>query len=134
MVAYSFNPRFEAAIRAGTKTQTIRAARKRHARSGEMVQLYCGMRTVHCRKIIPDVVCLRTEPVTIQFDPDGTIADILIGGQSRADLDAFAVRDGFRDITDMAAFWRAAHGVVGTFNGVMIQWDVQRGNIDQGVG
>ena len=32
MVAYSFNSRFEVAIREGWKTQTIRAGRKRHAR------------------------------------------------------------------------------------------------------
>ena len=52
MVAYSFNSRFEVAIREGWKTQTIRAGRKRHARPGEMLQLFCGMRTAHCRKAL----------------------------------------------------------------------------------
>lgn len=39
MVAYSFRKRFGPPILAGTKAQTIRADRKRHARPGEEVQL-----------------------------------------------------------------------------------------------
>lgn len=45
MVAYSFQKRFVEPIRSGRKRQTIRADRKRHARPGEVLQLYSGMRT-----------------------------------------------------------------------------------------
>jgi hypothetical protein len=45
VVAYSFRQQFRPPILAGTKRQTIRADRKRHARPGEQLQLYTGMRT-----------------------------------------------------------------------------------------
>ena len=48
MVAYSFKRRFREPILAGSKQQTIRADRKRHARRGEALQLYTGMRTTQC--------------------------------------------------------------------------------------
>lgn len=51
MVAYSFHPRFVDAILGGTKRQTIRMHRRRHARPGEEMQLYAGMRTRHCRLV-----------------------------------------------------------------------------------
>ena len=51
MVAYSFKKQFGPPILAGTKAQTIRADRKRHVRSGELVQLYTGMRTRQCRRL-----------------------------------------------------------------------------------
>ncbi|MFO0729377.1 MAG: MT-A70 family methyltransferase [Nitrospiraceae bacterium] len=59
MVAYSFKSRFLPPIARGLKRQTIRAPRSRHARPGERLQLYAGMRTRHCYKIIPDPVCLE---------------------------------------------------------------------------
>jgi len=51
MVAYSFKAQFREPILAGTKRQTIRADRKRHARLGEALQLYTGMRTRQCKLI-----------------------------------------------------------------------------------
>ena len=66
---------------AGTKGGTIRAARKRsyyqkpgahrpagHARVGEELQLYTGMRTKHCR-LIARKTCVAVEPITLVFDP-----------------------------------------------------------------
>jgi uncharacterized protein YqfB (UPF0267 family) len=73
MVAYSFNKQFVDAIRSGRKHPTIRANRKRHARPGEMLQLYTGMRTRTCTKIVPDVVCTRLDEV--RFDLS-SMADI----------------------------------------------------------
>ncbi|MFK5597639.1 hypothetical protein ACFZ8E_11600 [Methylobacterium sp. HMF5984] len=54
MVAYSFKARFAAPILAGTKAQTIpaeRTGRSRHARPGEQLQLFSGMRTKHCLRL-----------------------------------------------------------------------------------
>ncbi|MBY6243877.1 ASCH domain-containing protein [Methylosinus sp. Sm6] len=62
MVAYSFQKRFAEPIVERRKRQTIRGNRKRHARLGEPMQLYVGMRTKHCRKIIHDPVCTGLEP------------------------------------------------------------------------
>lgn len=66
MVAYSFRAHFEAPIRAGTKAQTIRADRARHARAGEELQLYTGMRTQHCR-LIGRAICMAVSPICINF-------------------------------------------------------------------
>jgi hypothetical protein len=66
MVAYSFDKRFVPQIENGFKRQTIRAHRRRHARPGEALQLYTGMRTKHCRKIRDDVICSRIDEV--RFD------------------------------------------------------------------
>lgn len=124
MVAYSFNPRFVEPIRQGLKTQTIRAhGLRRHARPGELLQLYTGMRTVHCRLIIPATPCLDTMSIEIDFRGD-QIARIKTDGLPCLDLDAFAIRDGFSDAADMSAFWRDRHPKTlrSGFFGVVIEW------------
>lgn len=122
MVAYSFKPRFEIPIAEGWKTQTIRGPRERHARPGEMLQLFVGQRTAHCRKICPDVRCTEVMKIIIEFDADGFIERIETDGVAARDLDAFAQRDGFRDAEEMAEFWAAEHGHLRVFQGVLIEW------------
>jgi hypothetical protein len=124
MVAYSFNKRFEVAIREGWKTQTIRKGRARHARPGEFLQLFCGMRTAHCRRIVEDVRCIEVTVIVISFDDLAEINSITTNGAPVADLDAFAVADGFTDSSDMSAFWRASHSALDgmEFIGVLIEW------------
>lgn len=64
MVAYSFHRMFAPDVEAMIKRQTVRAHRKRHARIGEPVQLYTGMRTKQCRKlVIPDPICHRVDEI-----------------------------------------------------------------------
>lgn len=119
MVAYSFQPRFVPAIRSGLKRHTIRAergGRSRHARPGELVQLYQGLRTRHAR-LIAEPVCEEVWPV--RLDLAGCVT---IGIEIQTDLDAFAVADGFRDWADLCAFWRRQHPGVVVFSGVMIRW------------
>lgn len=133
MVAYSFNTAFVADIEAGTKRQTIRLPRKRHARPGEMVQLFTGMRTKHCRKIIPDQLCVGVDEV--RFDlRQGTallwVNGIPIIGGARDD---YAIGDGFRGFPrdgdavhippfrHMTKWWRLTHGSI-LFTGVAIRW------------
>ena len=79
MVAYSFQRRFAPPISTLVKRQTIRADRRRHARPGEMLQLFTGMRTRHCAKIIADPRCLSVEPIVLRMDSDGCIAEAEIG-------------------------------------------------------
>lgn len=119
MVAYSFKARFAAPILAGTKRQTIRADRKRHARPGEELQLYTGMRTQHC-KLIGRATCASLTPVSIHI-PEGMVR---IGERvlsRRDDLDLFAMSDGFRGWLDMREFWFDNHGE-DEFHGVLITW------------
>lgn len=124
MVAYSFNPRFVEPIRQGAKTQTIRAhGLRRHARPGELLQLYTGMRTSHCKRILPDTPCLMVMTIEIIFI-EGAIRRIMTDGIPCLDLDAFAIRDGFADAVDMWAFWRDHHPETMKlgFQGVVIEW------------
>ncbi|MBR0693603.1 hypothetical protein [Bradyrhizobium lablabi] len=117
MVAYSFRRRFVDPIRSGAKRQTIRAVgKRRHARPGETVQLYSGMRTKQCIKI-GDARCIYVQPMWIGVRNDSfSLRDIVI------DADAFARADGFTSISDMHAFWLREHGV-GNFEMLLIKWE-----------
>lgn len=120
MVAYNFQPRFIPAIRSGLKRHTIRAergGRSRHARPGELVQLYQGLRTRKAR-LIAEPLCEAVWPV--RLDLGGAVE---IGIDPCLDLDAFAVADGFKDWADLCEFWRRQHPGVAVFEGVMIRWE-----------
>ena len=148
MVAYSFNTAFVPDIEARTKRQTIRLPRKRHARPGERVQLFTGMRnmrTKRCRKIIPDPLCVGVDEV--RLDLRRASAEFgKIAGTARLELngipliglaaDAYAAGEGFRSKTVrfkngrsvcltafgmMAIWWWRMHGRC-LFEGVAIRW------------
>lgn len=132
MVAYSFKAQFAPAIEARIKRQTIRAGRRRQARVGEDLQLYVGMRTKHCRKIIPDPVCTEVRLVVIRVDPAHPmiIAEIDFGDFKLRDheIERFAVADGFVATAGCTArramgnFWMRHHGP-GEFIGQVIRWE-----------
>lgn len=126
MVAIDFDPRFEAAIREGWKTQTIRKPRERNVRPGDLLQLYVGMRTADCRRICADVRCTDVLSIEITFGEDLGIDRIVTDGIPIKDLDAFAVRDGFTDSDDMAAFFKRIHGPLEVFHGFVIEWSMPR--------
>lgn len=117
MVAYNFQARFADAVARGVKSQTIRAPRKdgRHAKPGDALQLYTGMRTRQCRKL-RDAVCHNACPVLIEanrvltFEPQ----------EIHEDLDRFARLDGFADWQEMRDWFTEAHGL--PFEGVLIRW------------
>lgn len=126
MVAYSFRKRFAAPILAGTKAQTIRADRKRHARPGEEIQLYTGMRTKHC-KLLARVRCEAVVPVRMTFSRWGGAAAVWLEDRPMASvlLDAFARQDGFGSFLDMRLFWLCEHARDADeidFRGVLIRW------------
>lgn len=121
MVAYSFKPRFVAPIQAGTKRQTIRADRKRHARPGEQLQLYTGMRTKQC-KLIARSTCVSVDLVLLNFADHGVVRVNGIVLFSDAAMQDFAHRDGFTSWADMRAFWRENHPGMEQFEGVIIRW------------
>lgn len=141
MVAYSFKSFFAPQIEAGFKRQTIRADRRRHARPGEALQLFTGMRTRHCRKIRPDVTCLSIEPIDMLF-VGGLMQSVFVSWSSEGDqrlspteLEQLARDDGFAPehfndasgycgataLENMEAFWREHHEA-GPFHGVLIKW------------
>lgn len=123
MAAYNFQKRFVGPIKAGTKTQTIRRiGKRRHARPGEMIQLYTGMRTKVCKKIVRDVVCLKVSNIEIEiqeeqfgfFRIDGSLVPV-------RDWELIARKDGFDLVRDFHQCFKAMHGT-GVFSGVLIQW------------
>lgn len=131
MVAYSFKARFAEPIIARTKRQTIRGTRRRHARPGEALQLYVGMRTKTCRKLLNiDPECSGVVPAHLTFDRNFGPQSFRIDDReilTNQALDEFARRDGFDDIEDMTRFWFDTHASRGarqiTFDGVVISWD-----------
>jgi hypothetical protein len=121
MVTYSFKERFVAPILAGTKRQTIRAHRVRHARPGEVIQLYRGLRTRQCYKI-GAAMCAHALPISIYLGNKPIANRVVIDGSPVGDLDAFACRDGFSSWADLREFWKDTHDRVELFCGVIIQW------------
>lgn len=132
MVAYSFKQRFAPPILAGLvpgplvagmKRQTIRADRKRHARPGEELQLYTGMRTRSCH-LLGRATCTSATPIRLLLGPASAVE---IGGEpaitDATGLDVFARLDGFADWPDLCAFWAAEHAALNEFSGVMIRWE-----------
>ena len=112
MVAYSFHRIFAPQVEALTKCQTVRGERRRHARIGEPVQLYAGMRTRQCRKLIAvDPICDFVAPIRI-YVPEPvapTARPIVPAEQVRIEImgreldDAetlvFAIADGFGSVS-----------------------------------
>jgi hypothetical protein len=123
MVAYSFKSRFADAIVSGRKRITVRANRLRHVKPGEAIQLYVGMRTKQCRKLLsPDPICLHVFPIVISVG-ETCIMGIKVNDwrYSSAESEAFAKADGFENLKDMHGFWVVEHGL-GNFEGVVITW------------
>lgn len=147
MVAYSFNRQFARPIREGIKKHTLRRPRKRHARAGEQLQLYVGMRTKQCFKIMDDPVCTGVSDIRLSFGDwdcrlfgedrrlvtvDNAITEILVDGipleleemQSLAVADGFLLNEGWTGLQAlyaMSRFWTNAHGAK-PWEGVMIKW------------
>lgn len=147
MVGYSFQRIFVEDIRSGAKRQTIRAPRKRHAREGERLQLFCGMRQPGCFRIIDDPLCVGLDEVRIDLRG----LDNITGSRRRDGLivvngipligdaaEHYARGDGFRAFDaiesighpaisafeNMIRFWSGRYGFK-LFDGVAIRWDPQ---------
>jgi hypothetical protein len=131
MVAYSFKSRFVEPIRLGLepgpwtpgmKRQTIRADRKRHARPGEELQHYCGMRTAKCF-LIGRAICEAVKRIWLAFDGAARVSiengPIIRGVRL---LDDFARHDGFGDWGELHVFWKAEHEALTGFEGVIVYW------------
>lgn len=137
MVAYSFQARFVEPILASTKGGTIRAQRRGsglarpggHARPGEPLQLYTGIRTKQCR-LITRLYCAEVEPITLNFRSNSVaLGAPLLGGTGRMlgfgrsygpgpqRLDLFAKFDGFDGWDEMSSFFQGKE-----FSGWHIRW------------
>ncbi|GLK85711.1 ASCH domain-containing protein [Ancylobacter defluvii] len=134
MVAYSFKSAFVDDIAALRKRQTIRLPRPRHARPGEDIQIFAGMRTKHCRKIIPDPRCVAVDNLVLDLRP-GHLAHLEINGVvldlDGPEADAFAIADGFsrplgvRPIEFFGTWWARTHRPALFEDLVIIRWESQ---------
>jgi hypothetical protein len=123
MVAYNFQARFVEPIRLRHKQQTIRRnGKRRHARTGERLQLYVHQRSKQCEKIlVDDPICTGAHAIEIEVGPK-RIELITVGGFPIANMKQFARRDGFKDAADMHAFWLKFHGVGPFTDATLIEW------------
>jgi len=123
MVAYNFQKQFVEPIKTGLKSHTIRKnGKRRHARAGESLQLYTGMRTRSCSKILAeDPECVFAKPIQIEVGYD-EILGIWMDDYAVEDLKSFAVMDGFESLEAMHKFWIEFHGP-GMFHGTIIAWE-----------
>lgn len=122
MVAYSFKAHFRDPILHGTKRQTLRNPRKRHAMQGEELQLYTGMRTSSC-KIIGIATCVDVRVIRLDLE-HGRIETPATGFALTTpdEIDGFAQMDGFTNWREMARFWEVNHPGVPLWEGVVIRW------------
>lgn len=111
-------------VAAGRKPLTIRDKRKhpsRHARPGENVQLYTGMRTISCRKLVnPDPICEWVKPIELVLVKTSSVVTYL-GGEALFDdqLDWLIVADGFIKHDDFYEYHLGNHDRV---EKVTIKW------------
>lgn len=119
MVAYNFQAQFADAIERGHKISTIRPVGKRkHAKKGDRLQLYTGMRTKGCRKL-RDAVCHDSYRINLyhdyaySFDPAEIWHD--------EECARLAASEGFESYQDMARWFYDRYGEL-PFHGVRVTW------------
>lgn len=124
MVAYNFKKAFVPKVESGEKTQTIRGTRKRHARPGERMQTYTGMRSKECRKLISDPLCKSVTPITIESCQGWH--RVRVNGLHLTDrqIKALAIADGFETVEEFIEFFKSNHGL--PFEGVLIKWETDK--------
>lgn len=121
MSAYNFTKQFAGLVESGQKRQTIRAYGKRkHADAGERIQLYTGMRTRACRKLVdPDPICLARLDVEIRRYKSGK-RTLRTTGTGALDLGDVAQADGFKNMDELIDWIESAYGL--PFDGVLLRW------------
>jgi uncharacterized protein YqfB (UPF0267 family) len=115
MPALNFKSEFVDAIRAGAKAQTIRQIRKRPIKAGDVLHLYTGMRTAHCKKI-GVAICESVQPIEM------TENEIRLDGEALTFFEKIdlARDDGFTGPFAMQVFFTNLYG--SPFSGVLIRF------------
>lgn len=109
MVLYGFKKKFATLVESGCKLHTIRDLRKddRHAKPGDKLQLYTGLRTKQCRKLIEaDPICWDVFDIVIDSKQEAVRIN---GGLLRpAELEALAIGDGCESVKEFFEFFPTA--------------------------
>ena len=116
MVAINFTM-FVDKVAAREKRRTIRKSAR--CKVGDKIQLYTGMRTKSCRKLVEaDAVCTRVAPIKIVSD------DFLLChgyGQTPNAREGLAKLDGFTSYKEMADWFDEKYGL--PFEGYLHVWN-----------
>jgi hypothetical protein len=104
--------------------------RARHARPGEELQLYTGMRTKHC-KLITRARCSQVDVIKMHLTAWSSLIELNGQVLSKSELvEALAIKDGFKNWQEMRKFWFDWHAQKDPdndsevdFKGVVIGWD-----------
>jgi hypothetical protein len=108
----------------GSKTQTIRAIRKRPIKVGDTLHLFTGQRHPGCRRLSPPegVVCTAVNTINIMGDPF-SLAIIAVDGRelNSSDTIDLALRDGFDSAGDFRRFFIGEKRET-RFHGQLIRW------------
>jgi len=108
MVAYNFDAAFAGPILGGRKTSTIRAdGKRRHARVGDLVQAYVGMRT-------PDCVLLLVAPCTRSLPIEIHASHVVADGQRKVNpayYETLARSEGFASFGNLQAWFDRRYGL-----------------------
>lgn len=120
MIVLTFKPRFRPKVLDHTKLNTMRANRKRPVKVGDVLSLrgWSGRPYMTPQIRLMDVICTRVTAVAIEEGSFWTS-----DGEESCQpgvLDAFAVRDGFADFTDLIAYFREQGPL--PFVGTLIGW------------
>lgn len=109
MVLYGFKQQFAAKVEDGSKPHTIRNLRKNgHAKPGDLLQLYSGLRTKDCRKLLdPDPVCWETFPIWIEAQNMAVLLGDRQDWLSDGEIEALAIADGFDSVKEFFDFFPA---------------------------
>lgn len=126
MPALNFKRQFVEQIRDGDKTQTIRKPRRDgrpHAKVGDTIRLYTGMRTKACELIgeatVTRIDTIWMDAVSMKLNGKPVYATLATRHDPPTDNE-FARADGFDGFTDMADWFEDTHGL--PFEGVVIYW------------
>lgn len=122
MVAINFT-KFIDKVASGEKRMTIRKTAR--AKPGDKLQLYTGMRTKACRKLVKDdPVCTGVFAVTVSEDGVSYVGfhRIIHIGSLTDQCRYLAIADGFDSFKSMSAFFRDTYKEL-PFTGYAHVWD-----------
>lgn len=130
MPAFNFKKQFADDVRDGFKRQTVRADRKDgrpHAKVGDTIKLYTGMRTKSCELLaeatVTRIARVRIDTTSMSINGHSLPSTIHSRDCEQTDNE-FAEADGFESFMDMADWFEKTHGL--PFEGTLIQWGEPR--------
>lgn len=106
MTAFSFKPEFVGKIFSGEKRSTIRSTKR--CEVGETMQLYTGLRTKKCRKIM-DAVCIGVAPILVSKKSFWKLGET--EGNVRPSVAPLHEQEGFMNVQDMVDFFAEEYGL-----------------------